>query len=209
MKLKYEKTMIESNKNLDEISEQANNAYLQRDFENLFSLTEVLINSQNLAYASSGYILLGGYYEYFNDSSDNLLRAVEQYRNAAELKPAPADYVAIARALIKAGQEYYPEALESLNKGATIGSIPEIDLGFAYIYLRRNPPDYKLAKSFFLKAARYGRVQGLFGYSYAARKLGQNFRAMLIDIYRVVSSPFIYLFIGKKIVKGFSTTFEK
>lgn len=194
--------MIESNKNFDEIAEQATNAYLQRDFDNLFLFTEVLINSQNLGYASQGYILRGGYYEYFNDSSDNLLRAVEQYRKAAELIATPQDYVAIARALIKAGQEYFPEALEILNKGASIGSIPEIDLGLAIIYSRMKIPNYHLAKKYYMRAAKSGRVQGVFGYAMVSRKLGQNFRAIIADSYRILSSPILYLFIGKKLTKG-------
>lgn len=194
--------MIESNKNLDEVAEQACNAYLQRDFDGLFLQTEILINSKVMAHAYSGYILRGGYYEYFNDTSDSLLHAVDQYRKAAELKSAPEDYVAMARALIKAGQEYFPEALECLNKGKIIGGNPEIDLGLAIIYSRMEVPDYQLAKKYYFRAAKSGRVQGVFGYAMASRKLGQNFRAIIADIYRILSSPILYLFIGKKLTKG-------
>lgn len=189
--------------NLPEIASQADNAYLQRDFDKLFRLTEMLIKSDNSSYASSGYVLRGGYHEYFNTSSKNLLYAAEQYKKAAELNPKPEDYVAIARALIKLGQDSFQEALCNLKIASQIGDIPEIDLAFATLYAKMEPPNYCLAKQHYFNAAKSGRVQGVFGYAMASRKLGQNFRAMLADTYRIISSPILYLFMGKKLTKGF------
>lgn len=191
---------------LDETAKMADDAFRNKKLYELIVLTDILIESEITGYMGSGYFLRGAYFECYGYDSNDLTKALENYKLATQVNPSSEAYVAMATIMYRLGPEHCESALEFLKKASSIKHIPEVDLGFAYIYMRTNPPDYDLAKSFFLKAARYGRAQGLFGYSYAARKLDQNFRAMIIDMYRVISSPLIYLFIGKKLIKGFRIT---
>lgn len=192
--------------NPDKTLKMARDAFKNKNLVELIELTDILIQSQISQHMGSGYFLRGAYFESYGNGANDLDKAIENYNLAAQVNPSAEAYVAMATVLYKLGSDHSVAAMECLKEASLIKHTPEVDLGFAYIHMRFNPPNYDLAKSFFLKAARYGRVQGLFGYSYAARKLGQNFRAMIIDVYRVISSPFIFLFIGKKILKGFMIT---
>lgn len=189
--------------NLHEIEKKADDAFRNKNYDELIDYTNILINSDNAGFQGSGYFLRGGYFESYGTDSNDLIKAIENYNFAAQVNPSAEAYVAMAAVMYRLGKNNSESAIECLKEASRINHIPEVDLGFAYLYMRKNPPDYVLAKSFFLKAAFRGRIQGFLGYSYAARKLGQHFRALANDICRVISSPFVFLFIGKKMIKVF------
>lgn len=189
--------------NYFETARLADDAFKNKNLDELYALTDVLIKSEISEHIGSGYFLRGGYFECYGNDLNDLTKAIENYNLAAQANPSAEVYAALATVIYRLGPEHDDSAIVCLKEASKINHIPEINLGFAYIFMRKSPPDYSLAKSFFLKAALRGRVQGFLGYSFAARKLGQYFRAIIIDLCRVIFSPFIFLFIGKKMIKGF------
>ena len=189
--------------NIDKTLELARKAYRDKEFDELIKQTEILIQSEIPENIGSGYFLRGAYFELFDNDEDHLSNAILNYAHAAEANPSAEAYTAMAAILVKMGPGNYESALVCLNNASELKITPDAYLGFATIYMKVMPPEYEKAKTYFLKAAKHGRVQGLFGYAEAARKLNQRYRAILIDVYRVISSPFVYLVIGKKILKGF------
>jgi hypothetical protein len=188
---------------LDKTLNLARVAFRKKNLNELTVHTDALIFSGIPEHVGSGYFLRGAYHELFDGNENHLAEALLNYSHAGEANPSAESYIAMATILVKMGPSHYESALVCLRNAADIKITPEGHLGFATIYSKVVPPEYELSKSYFLKAARFGRVQGLYGYANASRKLGQNFRALIVDIYRIISSPFIYLIIGKKILKGF------
>ncbi|WP_125361619.1 hypothetical protein [Stenotrophomonas sp. 278] len=121
-------------------------------------------------------------------------RSLDSYRRASLIAPNAVSFIHLARISLK--RKDYPSALRFLNISAEYEETPEVLLGFGHYFEDHLPKEASNAKSYFMKAALRGRFDGFFGYSRVARKLGQTFRAFLMDCCRVVSGPFIALAIG-------------
>ena len=150
------------------------------------------------------HLLMGLIYEFGGDGIEaDLSRAIEHYRMMAYAIPSPIGYIHLARALMKQGKESYPAALRYLQEADREGSTPELNLAYATYYETAPAPNYEAARQHYLKAALRGRFLGFFGYAAMSRRLGQRFRAFLVDCTRIALGPFLFLLLGKTARKGF------
>ena len=150
------------------------------------------------------HLLMGLIHEFGGDGIEvDLSKAVDHYRMTAYAIPSPIGYIHLARALMKKGKESYPEALRYLKEADREGATPELNLAYAKYYEPASVPDYATAQQHYLKAALRGRFMGFFGYATMSRRLGQHFRALLVDCTRTALGPFIFLLLGKTARKGF------
>ncbi len=150
------------------------------------------------------HLLMGLIYEFGGDGIEvDLSRAIEHYRMMAYAISSPIGCIHLARALMKQGKESYPTALRYLQEADRDGSTPELNLAYAKYYETAPAPNYEAARQYYLKAALRGRFMGFFGYAAMSRRLGQWFRAFLVDCTRIALGPFLFLFLGKATRKEF------
>lgn len=150
------------------------------------------------------HLLLGLIYEFGGDEiRADLSNAIGHYRMIAYAVPSSIGYIHLARVLMKQGEKSYPAALRYLREAEREEPTPELSLAYAKYYETAPAHDYKAARQHYLKAALRGRFMGFFGYAAMSRRLGQRFRAFLVDCIRIVLGPFLFLLLGKTARKGF------
>lgn len=161
------------------------------------ALAEDLIRSEGELDRLDGYTCRGMVFEEGGvDVEVDLDRSLDSYRRASLIAPNAITFLHLARVCLR--RKDFPQALRFLEMSAGYDVTPEILLGFAQWFEESDPGDSRKSKSFYLKAALRGRFSGFFGYSRVARAAGQPWRALAMDVARIVCGPFIALAIGKR-----------
>lgn len=148
--------------------------------------------------------LIGIIYEFGTYTSKiDAPSAVTYYRRSAFATRCPVSYRYLARALLKCGESSYGEAHRCLIEAQRLGPSPEVDLGFAWYHETAPVQDLRAAGNYYMRAAMRGRFMGFFGYARVARKRGQRFRALIVDIVRIASGVFLFILLGRKATNVF------
>lgn len=186
------------NPNSEEKVKSIELAAREGDYKKQLSCSLELAQSQDVYYAAIGYYYIGLYHLMTGHGSSRFPDAISAYRKSYELYKSYNAALALTRVLIQSTKANFNEIKEMLDYAHSQNDSADVDLGYAAIYFYRLQPDYKLARKYFLRAAFRGRVYGLFGYSIASRQMKQYFRAFIVDLLRIIATPFYSLFFGKK-----------
>lgn len=161
------------------------------------ALAEDLIRSEDEMDRLDGYTCRGMVFEDGGlDLAVDLDKSLDSYRRASLIAPNAISFLHMARVSLR--RREFSQALRYLEISAGYEVTPEILLGFAQWSEESDPADYKMAKSYYVKAALRGRFAGFFGYSRVARAAGQPLRALAMDVVRILCGPLIALAIGTR-----------
>ena len=127
---------------------------------------------------------------------DRLLAAAEDWRRIIALAPASVAYQRLARVLLKA--KHYPAAFESLLEAGRRNPAPELYLGFAEYYRRKESPDLDAARSYYFRAAARGRTEGFRGYVEVSMESGRMFSAIFMVLAGLLATPLFALVLGER-----------
>jgi tetratricopeptide (TPR) repeat protein len=132
---------------------------------------------------------------------DRLLIAEKDWRRIIDIAPASVAYQRLARVLLK-GKSYAP-AFECLMEASRRSPGPELNLGFAEYFRRKESPDLKVARSYYLRAAARGRTLGIRGYVEVSMETGKTFSAIFAVLLGLLATPFLALVLGERRHSGF------
>lgn len=189
--------------NFHEVLHRANQADSLGQHAEVIRLATLLVQAGD-PWLVSGYMLRAFAYEYGADEGvEDLERAANDFRQLTLIAPHTISYTNLARVEMKRGKANYPIALKYLTEASKLGKTPEMCLAFAHYFRTAPEPDLRAARKYFLRAAMYGRFRGFFGYAEVSRAMGQPARALLADIVRVCSGPFLWMLLRSKAQASF------
>lgn len=167
--------------------------------EDALEIGKKLLGSDDLADRVSGMLCLGFVYEDGGTAvARNIELATNYFRQAAILAPCPETYCNLSRTIMKAGEDDFPDSLRYLKLAAEIKVTAQVLLGFGEYYRHTSPPNGRLARKYFFRAALKGSLHGFVGYSGVARMDGLHSRAIAMDFARFVTSPLLLIFFGRR-----------
>lgn len=156
-----------------------------------------LLNQSDVSHQLSGHLCVGLVYEEGGSGvPQDLNAAILHYHKAAVIAQEPLTFCYLARATMKKGDDYYSKAFTFLQEASKLGDPVEILLGYAHYYSTKKDPNPRTAKKYYLRAALRGRFAGFFGYSSLCRNLGQNGRALGMDVLRLFLGPMLAVLLG-------------
>lgn len=168
------------------------------DYKMLLSNSLELVQADDAYYGAIGYYYIGLYHLMTGKGEARFLDAITAYRMSYNLDKSYNAALALVRVFIQSAKANFNEVKEILDHARSLKDSADVDLGYAAIYFYKYPPNYMLARKYFLRAAFRGRIYGLFGYSIASRQMKQYIRAFLVDFLRIIATPFYLLFLGKR-----------
>lgn len=172
----------------------------QRNAQEALLLADELIASEDEGDRLAGYFCRGAIYE---DGGEDLLpdidKAIHSYRQASLIVPDAVTFGSLARMSMKKGGDVgYSEALRFLTEAAKIEETPEVILGYAEYFKTKPSPNYAMAKLYYRRAAKEGRVAGLTGLMDVYRLLDQPIRAMLLACLTIILAPIFLILLGQR-----------
>ena len=134
----------------------------------------------------------------------DLERAISHYRCASHLNRNrdPLTLLYLARTHMKLGPSRHPQALRYIREACTVGRIPEVELAFAKYY-EVAEPNMDLAKRYLVRGAMRGSLAGAFALARVLRQTGCAGQAWVVDLLRLLATPFVLLVIGRKSLRAF------
>lgn len=169
----------------------------EREASQALAIAEALVASDDVEDRLDGYMCRAFVYEDGGKGVQiDLVRSMNDFRQASILSPGAITYLNLARIALK--RKRFSESLKFLELSASYEVSPELMLGYGHYFEECEPMDAVRAKKYFFQAAGYGRFAGFFGYSRVARKAGQHFRALGMDCTRVSLGWLIALAIGAR-----------
>ena len=173
----------------------------RRPQEALKALASVLRTSPSpQAHLLTGVILeFGG-----PDVPVDLERAISHYRCASHLvrNRDPLTLLFLARVHLKSGPSRYAQALRYIREASAVRRIPEVELAFAKYY-EVAEPNVDLAKRYLVRGALRGSIAGAFALARVLRQTGCAGQARVVDVLRMLATPFVLLVIGRRSFRAF------
>lgn len=181
----------------------AMSALKARNFTELIDLAEGLKRSDTRELQAEGHWLEGVACEF---GSGDLRRAIPCYRKAAYLVPHPRTLLALARAIIRCGDERYESALAFITQAKSLGLggySEEIFLTLGRFYEHKDPQDSRLAQKNYAQAALRGNLAGFRGLERTLYDQGNYAMVILLRIFRLLLWPILVLFPTNWTTRGF------
>lgn len=132
-------------------------------------------------------------------------RPKEALRTLAALirtSPSPQAHLFLARAHLKSGPARHAQALRYIREASTVRRIPEVELAFARYY-EVAEPNVDLAKRYLVRGALRGSIAGAFALARVLRQTGCAGQARVVDVLRMLATPFVLLVIGRRSFRAF------
>ena len=134
----------------------------------------------------------------------DLERAISHYRCASHLirNRDPLTLLFLARAHLKSGPARHAQALRYIREASTVRRIPEVELAYAKYY-EVAEPNVDLAKRYLVRSALRGSIAGAFALARVLRQTGCAGQARVVDVLRMLATPFVLLVIGRRTFRAF------